>query len=266
VLVLDCEGKTLGVEGGTLSLIILRALEPEISKTYLIDTISLTKDQLNPIFDIIQSSSVTKMNSRRQRGENQWKQISRLLAFLPGREVYRKQYFYSAVHKLSGLEGCVGEHKIIKIQKNDPSKDGFDSVMREVYPDILSVTHSDWLIRPLSEQYLRYSSRDAYLISMLYAHFKERGYINNHRLSTQSARYVSIFQGARPLVTDIFHRHCLLPLHILDYNGSAETRPCISCRRSLPQTAYPPQGWKTPSKRQCWVCRAVSVKSNMTTR
>jgi len=295
VLVLDCEGKTLGVEGGTLSLIILRALEPEISKAYLIDTISLTKDQLNPIFDIIQSSSVTKImydgrkdfselyhgcnvylrgvldlqladvNSRRQRGENQWKQISRLLAFLPGREVYRKQYFYSAVHKLSGLEGSVGEHKIIKIQKNDPSKDGFDSVMREVYPDILSVTHSDWLIRPLSEQYLRYSSRDAYLISMLYAHFKERGYTNNHRLSTQSARYVSIFQGARPVVTDIFHRHCLLPLHILDYNGSAETRPCISCRRSLPQTAYPPQGWKTPSKRQCWVCRAVSVKSNMTT-
>jgi exonuclease 3'-5' domain-containing protein 1 len=153
VLVLDCEGKTLGIEGGILSLISLRALEPEISRTYLIDTVSLTKDQLNPIFDIIQSSSVTKImydgrkdfselyhgcsvhlrgvldlqladvDSRRQRGENQWKQISRLLSFLPGREIYRKQYLYTAVHKLSGLESCIGEHKIIKIKKNDPSKE-----------------------------------------------------------------------------------------------------------------------------------------------
>jgi exonuclease 3'-5' domain-containing protein 1 len=168
VLVLDCEGKTLGIEGGTLSLIILRALEPKISKTYLIDTISLTKDQLNPIFNILRSSSVTKImfdgrkdfcelyhgcnvylrgvldlqladvDSRRQlRGENQWKQISRLLGFLPGREVYKKQYFYSAVQKLSGLEGCIGEHKIIKVQKNDPSEDGFNLVIREVYPDTL---------------------------------------------------------------------------------------------------------------------------------
>lgn len=164
VLVLDCEGKTLGVEGGTLSLIILRALEPNISKTYLIDAISLTKGQLNPIFNILRSSSVTRImfdgrkdfselfhgcnvylrgvldlqladvDSRRQRGENQWKQISRLLAFLPGREVYRKQYFYSAVQKLSGLEGCIGEHKIIKVQKGDPSKDGFSSVITKSLP------------------------------------------------------------------------------------------------------------------------------------
>jgi hypothetical protein len=52
-LALDCEGKILGVEGGTPSMISLRAPEPEISRIYLIDTISLTKDQLNPIFDII---------------------------------------------------------------------------------------------------------------------------------------------------------------------------------------------------------------------
>ena len=132
-------------------------------------------------------------------------------------------------------------------------------------PDILQVSHSEWLIRPLPAQYLQYSSRDAYLISMLYAHFKEKGYINNHRLSAQSVHYVSIFQGARPVATDIFHRHSLLPLHILNYNDSAETRSCISCRRSLPQSAYSTQVWETPSKRQCWVCRAVSVKASMTT-
>jgi len=154
VLALDCEGQTLGLEGGALSLISLRALEPKISKkTYLIDTIRLTKAQLKPIFDIIQSPSVTKImfdgrkdfselyhgsgvhlrgvldlqladvESRRQRGEDQQKQISRLLAFLPPREIYRKRYFYTAIQKLCGLESCIGEHKIIKVQKTAPSKD-----------------------------------------------------------------------------------------------------------------------------------------------
>jgi len=57
-LALDCEGNDLGVEGGTLNLISLRALEPETSR---IDTIGLVKDQLNPVFDIIKSSLVTKI-------------------------------------------------------------------------------------------------------------------------------------------------------------------------------------------------------------
>ena len=62
-LVLDCEGKDLGIEGGTpsLSLISLRALEPETSRIYFIDTISLMKSQLNPILDIIKCPSVTRI-------------------------------------------------------------------------------------------------------------------------------------------------------------------------------------------------------------
>jgi len=60
-LALDCEGNDLGVEGGTLNLISLRALEPETSRIYLINTIGLVKVQLNPVFDIIKSSLVTKI-------------------------------------------------------------------------------------------------------------------------------------------------------------------------------------------------------------
>jgi exonuclease 3'-5' domain-containing protein 1 len=78
----------------------------------MIDTISLTKDELNPIFDIIQSSSVNKVvfdrrmgfnelyhgwsvflrgvldfqladvDCRRQRGKNEEEHISRLLRYL----------------------------------------------------------------------------------------------------------------------------------------------------------------------------------------
>ena len=59
-LALDCEGKDLGVEGGTLSLISLRVLEPGTSRIYLVDTISLTKAQLNSVFDIIKILSYQK--------------------------------------------------------------------------------------------------------------------------------------------------------------------------------------------------------------
>ena len=126
------------------------------------------------------------------------------------------------------------------------------------------VTHCDWLIRPLPERYLRYSSRDVYMIGILYAHFKEQGYIINDRLSAQSARYLSISQNARPQATDKFKRHPLLPLHVLEYKDSALTKSCISCNRSLPEAAFPKSGWRLSKKRlQCWVCRAISVRTEM---
>jgi exonuclease 3'-5' domain-containing protein 1 len=293
VLALDCEGKYLGVEGGTLSLINLRALEPETSKIYLIDTVSLTKDQLGPIFDIIQSFSVTKIvfdgrmdfselyhgwsvslrgvfdlqladvDSRRQRGEGEEEQLFRLSPYLHRREISGQPGSYSAVHKLCGLDQCVKEHGIVtaELETNKPGEDIFNVYSCQKYTDVPSeVTHRDWLKRPLPELYLRYSSRDVYLIGILYAHFKEQGYINNDRLSAQSARYLSISQNAKPRATDIFKKHPLLPLHILDYNDYALTRACIGCTRPLPEAAYPKSGWKQAKKRQCWVCRAISVR------
>lgn len=155
VVVLDCEGKDLGAKGGTLSLISLQALEPETSRTYLLDAISLTKDQLNPIFNMLQSSSVTKIvfdgrmdfselhhgysiylrgvldlqladvDSRHQRGEDDKKQLSRLVPFLHFREISGQPGSYSAVHKLCGLEQCIREHEIItgELEQCKTSKD-----------------------------------------------------------------------------------------------------------------------------------------------
>ena len=160
-LALDCEGKDLGVEGGTLSLISLRVLEPETSGIYLIDTISLTKDQLSPIFDIIESSSVTKIvfdgrmdfselyhgwsvslrgvldlqladvDSRHQRGEDEEDQFSRLSPYLHRREISGQPGSYSAVHKLCGLDQCIKDHGIVtgELEKNKPGKDILNAVM-----------------------------------------------------------------------------------------------------------------------------------------
>ena len=142
-LVLYCEGKDLGVKGGTLSLISLRALEPETSRIYLINTISLTKGQLNPVFDIIKPSLITKIvfdgrmdfsevhhgwsaslcgildlqladvDSRHQRGEDEEDQFSRLSPYLHRREISGQLGSYSAVHKLCGLEQCAKDHGIV---------------------------------------------------------------------------------------------------------------------------------------------------------
>ena len=260
VLALDCEGKDLGVESGALSLISLQALEPETSRAYLIDAINLTKDQLIPIFDIIQSSSVTKIvfdgrmdsselyhgwnvslrgvldlqladvESRRLRGEDEDDQLSRLSPYLHRREIFGQPNSYSTVHKLCGLEQCIEEHKIItdELKEKKPSED-IISVQQlceggHTLTFFPVVNHHDWLIRPLPEPYLRYSSRDVYMIGTLYAHFKEQGYIINDRLSAQSARYLSISHNERPRATDEFKRHPLLPLHILEYKDFALTR------------------------------------------
>lgn len=142
-IILDCEGKNLGQEGGSLSLITLRTIAPGPPKTYLIDTISLAQDKLKPIFDIIQSSSPTKVvfdgrmdfsalyhrynismggvldlqladiHSRSLRGETQDRQLRRLSPFLHIDAVLGQRSSYIALHKLCGLEQCVREHGII---------------------------------------------------------------------------------------------------------------------------------------------------------
>lgn len=141
-VVLDCEGQDLGQQGGSLSLINFRTIGPEIPNTYLIDVLSLTKDALRPVFDIIQSSSPTKVmfdgrmdyselfheygtpicgaldlqladiHSRRQRGEDEEDQLRRLSPYLKRGEVVGQQNSYTQVHKLCSLQQCLREHSV----------------------------------------------------------------------------------------------------------------------------------------------------------
>ncbi len=141
-VMMDCEGVDLGQQGGLLSLISLRTMGTEPSKTYLIDVFSLTNDKLRPLFDIIQSTSPTKIvfdgrmdfselyhgsgitlhgvldlqlvdvDSRRQRGEDEDEQLRRLSPYLHRREIFGQRNSYTKVHKLCGLGQCLTEHKI----------------------------------------------------------------------------------------------------------------------------------------------------------
>jgi len=123
-------------------LISLRTMGPGISKTYLIDVISLTNDALRSIFDIIQSSSPVKIMfdgrmdyselfhgyntpirnvfdlqladicSRPQRGEGLYNQLRRLSPYLNRWEITRQRDSYMQVQKIPGLQQCLREHNV----------------------------------------------------------------------------------------------------------------------------------------------------------
>ena len=289
-VILDCEGVNLGLQGGCLSLISLRPATPPTSQTYLIDTVILTGDELRPLFDIIQSSSPTKIvfdgrmdfselfhgygvsmqgvldlqladvHSRRQRGELQRGQLRRLSPFLPSREIMWQPKSYTPLHKLAGLNQCMKEHRLIGNLGGKQSSENMHTDYTEENAILICplVNHSSWLNRPLTEEYLRYASQDVYLIRLLYAHFKMQGYISD-RLPAQSARYVAIWQDEKPQKTDKFRRHPILPLQILDHNSNSPTVLCVGCRRHLPETECPKAAG--PMKHHmCWVCRAINLR------
>jgi len=277
-LILDCEGVNLGERGGSLSLINLKTTHPSLSRTYLIDVVRLSSAALQPIFDLLRSSSVLKVvfdgrmdfsalyhdygvelqgvldlqlvdvASRRVRGggEDQDKQLHRLGGYLHRGEINGNKSLYVDVHKLSGLAECVREHGATGSEELSKGK----------------VNHTSWLLRPLPEAYVAYASADASLIHCLFNKFTELGYITS-TLQSQSYTYVSMWKGNQPSSNGTRTGHPLLPLGILDHTSTYDlSKPCTVCSLSLPRTAFSKRSWDSPNDRKCWVCRALSVKSN----
>ena len=140
-IILDCEGKDLGREGGCLSLISIRTVASS-PQTFLIDAVLLEDPTLRPLFDLLESLVPTKivfdgrmdfselyhafhitltgvqdlqladLNSRRMRGESEDDQLRRLSPYLHRREVFGQRKSYLQVQKLSGLSRCLEEHGI----------------------------------------------------------------------------------------------------------------------------------------------------------
>jgi exonuclease 3'-5' domain-containing protein 1 len=155
VIILDCEGDDLGQKGGSLSLISIKVTETDGCGYYLIDAISISKDDLQPLFDILASSSTTKVlfdgrmdfaelyhtygvtlrgvldlqladvASRSTEGEDEDAQLARLSPFLHRREVSSQNSSYTQVHMLSGLDKCIAERKLAEV--GGKSKTGGES-------------------------------------------------------------------------------------------------------------------------------------------
>jgi exonuclease 3'-5' domain-containing protein 1 len=144
VVAFDCEGQDLGQEGGKLSLISLRVIQPLFSTTnFLFDAVKLTTMMLRPVFDLLESTDIQKIvfdgrmdysclfhdygvslanvldiqladiKSRATRGEGENAQMARLhKAVRPG-ELSANRQLYKMIHKLCGLMQCGEEHNII---------------------------------------------------------------------------------------------------------------------------------------------------------
>jgi exonuclease 3'-5' domain-containing protein 1 len=146
-LILDCEGRDLGVVGGALSIIILRTTTAN-PQTFLIDVASLSLSPsttaLNDVFDLLSSPKSPKIvfdgrndfsacyheygvelynvidmqlvdiKSRQARGEKTDEQLKRLCGAFAPREIWKNRDLYEQVHKLSGLGYCLREHQCMR--------------------------------------------------------------------------------------------------------------------------------------------------------
>jgi exonuclease 3'-5' domain-containing protein 1 len=142
-IILDCEALSLGNQGGTLSLISLRSTPISSARTFIIDTIALSKEELQPILDLIQSTEIQKVvfdgrmdfcalyfeyntrienvldlqladvQSRALRGESTYNQQSRLIGYLLRSEVTGwRRGRYEQVQMLAGIARCLKDHNI----------------------------------------------------------------------------------------------------------------------------------------------------------
>ncbi|KAJ6575564.1 ribonuclease H-like domain-containing protein [Mycena vulgaris] len=278
---LDCEGDSLGLTGGRLSLISLGIPSDSENqpRIYLIDAITLGTPLLRPIFDLLASNDVEKIvfdgrmdqatffhdhggiqmqnvvdlqladiKSRAVRGEDpaSMQQLARLSPYLPPNEVNRNPAVYAAVQKLAGLEQAMREHEVGVAHDQLAVKSRFK--------------HTNWCKRPLPRKHLAYAANDIALIASLWSKFVEEGYIDGE-LAGQSARYARMWTvGTRPAAKDIYKLHALLPLGILDDAPADPTKSCSGCGRALGQPCFSNTAWKLDVERKCLVCRAIGIR------
>jgi len=142
-IILDCEALSLGNQGGTLSLISLRTTPVSSARTFIIDAVALSSEELQPILDLIQSNAIQKVvfdgrmdncafyfeyntriqnvidlqladiQSRTLRGEATISQRNRLVGYLLRSEVngWRKGR-YEQIHALAGIARCLRDHDL----------------------------------------------------------------------------------------------------------------------------------------------------------
>lgn len=142
-LAFDCEGENLGEEGGRLAILSLAATDVSPLHVYLFDAITLSDDELAPVFDLLTSTEHVKImfdarmdfselhhhhsvrlsgvldlqladiESRARRGEGVANQLERLSPYLRRNDVAKDRAGYATIHRLNGLGFCMKEHGIV---------------------------------------------------------------------------------------------------------------------------------------------------------
>ncbi|KAJ7758337.1 hypothetical protein B0H16DRAFT_1720942 [Mycena metata] len=232
-LILDCEGSTLGVKSGHLSLIGLGSVGWDEEHTYIIDVRAIGKEGLKSIFDLLESSEygatlrnvvdlqLANIKSRRLRGESGTEeQLSRLSPYLNEVDVS-------------------GDRLALQIRKT-------------------ALVWSD--SQQTGENFL-HAANNIRIVACLWTHFEQAGYIDEI-FPEQSLRYVGMWVSDQPKLGDGYRLHPLLPLTVLDGPGDHTTRQCIGCKGEFGPDCFSKAAWSGPEKRRCFVCRAIGIRLN----
>ncbi|KAG6915174.1 hypothetical protein DXG01_012857 [Tephrocybe rancida] len=223
ILAFDSEGLKLGQVGGKLSFIVLRSIQPVFTPgSFLFDAIKLSEEDIRPIFDILESSSVQKV-------------------VFDGRMDSSCLYHDHGVHL----------QNIVDLQLADIKS---RAMRGEGFKEQLQLDHSTWLERPATEANLAYAARDADLITMIFNKFIRVGYIYGG-IVEDSLRYAMIWADAQPRRGDRARSNAFLQLDILDHaDNPSESAKCTGCMRTLPKACFPSDRWNKPTWRKCHVC------------
>ncbi|KAJ7362708.1 hypothetical protein DFH08DRAFT_731979 [Mycena albidolilacea] len=256
-LAITCQGYDLGYKDGSACILSFATIERP-SQVFHFDLITLNRATLQPLFNILQSSSVTKavfdgrliasallhecgvelvntldmqladVTSRSLRGECSERQLSRL----------------SDIDHVSGLfsldiipRSTVHAHpewyqSLFRLNEAEVcTKEHGIRVGSSDWRRLIENTAEVWTARPLSSWACKYSTDRVYLISAIYADFDAKGYITPP-LMAQSARYLSLHHASMPKLGS-GHPFLILPLGIITAVPPACTCLCKTCGRTF---------------------------------
>ncbi|EPQ51320.1 hypothetical protein GLOTRDRAFT_123248 [Gloeophyllum trabeum ATCC 11539] len=261
VLLLDCEGLDIGMQGGALSLI---CVGTESAKAIYVFDVPMLRDNgvnVNPLLRLLMREDITKitwdgrmdfleiyetygiemkgvldlqlaevMSRKGVRKEGERQRTHRLATRYFGfQAVKTQQELFKGIHIVLGMTQCLKDNNLGEGVEKDPQV----VAMHRANGSAL------WMERPLSERLLRYAATDIYLISLLYEDFLTRGWIN--RKSTQglcaySQEYVSTYQDLGRLDADnVLQKGPLIMLWELEGERKHE---CSGCGRFKPIECY----------------------------
>ncbi|KAI0717816.1 ribonuclease H-like domain-containing protein [Cerioporus squamosus] len=217
-VIVDCEGRDLGMPGGALSLIAIG--DATASQIFLLDALTLsdaTHPLLAPLLTILRRPDVTKLmwDGRadfteiaeaygvRMEGVLDLQLVEVVQRGRRKRKGYRQEhtaYYFrdikdelegdpaalEGVHRLYGLERCAWEYKLIK--KGEGKNHEVVAMHEQDRTEV-------WMQRPLPSALLEYSAHDIHIIAQLFARFQKKGHYldDDEALKAMSARYMEAY-------------------------------------------------------------------------
>ncbi|RPD55495.1 hypothetical protein L226DRAFT_574537 [Lentinus tigrinus ALCF2SS1-7] len=262
-LIVDCEGRDIGMPGGALSIIAVG--DRSGSPLFLFDVLALSDKShalLAPFLSILRRPDITKVmwdgradsfeiaetygvqmggvldlqlvevvqRGRRLRKDG-WRRNHTIDYFKDTKdELTADPASLEGIHRVYGLERCLGLYRLIKKGEGKNSE-----VVAQHGTDV-------WLQRPLPPTLLEYSAHDIQLIAKLFARFQKKGqYLNDpEALKAMSARYMEVYSSRELTAKHVPLDLCkFVPLEVLAPPKDGVSRfECARCERVLSLASF----------------------------